>query len=150
MVPHLVSIYSAEASNIGHLGNGLSHDLLLLRWCCGFIVDSYLIESNIREEARLKVEAEKEKEADGAALPWKTKKVEEGKEGKRGKNWKERAPRWHVAQSACHEEAWSVEQSQVCGTYTKAPFPGLDAPLLTDAEADNKSYANVSIRRVKA
>ena len=42
------------------------------------------------------------------------------------------------------------EQSQVCGTYTKAPFPGLDAPLLTDAEADNKSYANASIRRVKA
>lgn len=72
-------------------------------------MDSYLIESNIREEARLKVEAEKEKEADGAALPWKIKKAEEGKEGKRGKNWKERAPRWHVAQSACHEEAWSVD-----------------------------------------
>ena len=69
------------------VGHGLSQDLLSLRWCHGYIVDSYLIESNIRE-ARLKAEAEKEIKVDHAAQPGDERQAEDTKETKETKETK--------------------------------------------------------------
>jgi RNA exonuclease 1 len=78
------AVFQFVGRNTIVVGHGLSQDLLSLRWCHGYIVDSYLIESNIRE-ARLKAEAEKEKKIDRAAQPRDAGQAEETKETKGAK-----------------------------------------------------------------